>query len=127
MIGLMILPQMHDLTDEQFCCNIQWHYALNITSPEDAASYVNHKSLWTMRDKLSTQKIYNEISADTLSLLAKLFKVDLAKQRMDSVHIQSNMRHLSRIGLFVKTSKKFLINLKRRHRILFDQLGPVKK
>lgn len=126
MIGLMILQQMHDLTDEQaveqFCFNIQWHYALNITSPEDAASYVSHKSLWTMRDKLSTQEIYNEIFAATLSLLAKLFKVDLAKQRMDSVHIQSNMRHLGRIGLFVKTSKKFLINLKRQHRILFDQL-----
>jgi len=59
-----------------------------------------------MRDKLSTQEIYNEIFAATLSLLAKLFKVDLAKQRMDSVHIQSNMRHLGRIGLFVKTSKK---------------------
>jgi Transposase domain (DUF772) len=32
MIGMMILQQMHDLTDEQaieqFCFNIQWHYAL---------------------------------------------------------------------------------------------------
>ena len=95
MIGLMILQQMHDLTDEQsveqFCFNIQWHYALNITSLEDAASYVSHKSLWTMRDKLSTEDIYNEIFATTLSLLIKLFKVDLKKQRMDSVHIQSNI------------------------------------
>lgn len=126
MIGLMILQQMQDLTDEQaveqFCFNIQWHYALNITSPEDAASYVSHKSLWTMRDKLSTDEIYKEIFTTTLSLLAKLFKVDLEKQRMDSVHIQSNMRHLGRIGLFVKTIKKFLANLKRQHRILFDQL-----
>ena len=126
MIGLMILQQMHDLTDEQsveqFCFNIQWHYALNITSLEDAASYVSHKSLWTMRDKLSTEDIYNEIFATTLSLLIKLFKVDLKKQRMDSVHIQSNMRHLGRIGLFVKTIKKFLANLKRQHHSLFDQL-----
>ncbi len=73
MIGLMILPQMHDLTDEQaveqFCFNIQWYYALNITSPEDPAFYVSHKSLWTMRDKLSTQKIDNDFFAATLSLL----------------------------------------------------------
>ncbi len=41
---------------------------------------------------------------------------------MDSVHIQSNMRHLGRIGLFVKTIKKFLANLKRQHRSLFDKL-----
>jgi len=117
---------MHDLTDdqavEQFCFNIQWHYALNITSPDDAASYVSHKSLWTMRDKLSSEETYNEIFATTLELLVDLFKVDLKKQRMDSVHLQSNMRHLGRIGLFVKTIKKFLANLKRQHRSLYDRL-----
>jgi len=32
------------------------------------------------------------------------------------------MRHLGRIGLFVKTIKKFLANLKRQHRSLFDKL-----
>jgi len=126
MIGLMILQQMHDLTDDQavdqFCFNIQWHYALNITSQADAASYISHKSLWTMRDILATEEIYNEIFATTLGSLAELFKVDLKKQRMDSVHIQSNMRHLGRIGLFVKTIKKFLANLKRQHRSLFDKL-----
>lgn len=41
---------------------------------------------------------------------------------MDSVHIKSNMRNLGRIGLLVKTIKKFLVNLKRHHRGLFDQL-----
>jgi hypothetical protein len=35
------------------------------------------------------------------------------------------MRHLGRIGLFVETIKKFLINLKRHHRGLFDQLDGV--
>jgi hypothetical protein len=126
MMGLMILQQMHDLTDdqavEQFCFNIQWHYALNITNSADVASYVSHKSLWTMRDKLSTDGIYNEIFASALTTLVELFQTDLSKQRMDSVHIQSNMRHLGRIGLFVKTIKKFLRNLKRHYRNLFDQL-----
>jgi hypothetical protein len=127
MIGMMVLQQMHDMTDEQaveqFCFNIQWHYALNITSPEDAASYVSHKSLWSMRDKLSTDEIYNEIFATTLKLLEKTFKVDFEKQRMDSVHIKSNMRHLGRIGLLARTIKTFLNNLKRQHRSLFDKLG----
>ena len=126
MIGLMILQQMHDLTDEQsieqFCFNIQWHYALNITSPDDAASYISGKSIWTMRDKLSTEEAYNEIFATTLKRLAEIFKADLSKQRIDSVHVQSNMRHLGRIGLFVKTIKNFLNNLKRHHRSLFDRL-----
>ncbi len=126
MIGMMILQQMHDLTDEQtieqFCFNIQWHYALNITSPEDAASYICGKSVWTMREKLSTEEAYNDIFATTLKRLAETFEADLSKQRLDSVHLQSNMRHLGRIGLFVKTIKNFLNNLKRQHRNLFDQL-----
>lgn len=127
MIGLMLLQQMHDMTDEQaveqFCFNIQWHYALNITSPEDAASYVSHKSLWTMRDKLANDEIYNEIFASTLKKLEKTFRVDLKNQRMDSVHIKSNMRHLGRIGLLVRTIKTFLNNLKRHQRSLYDKLG----
>lgn len=126
MLGMMVLQQMHDLTDEQaieqFCFNIQWHYALNITSPEDAASYICGRSIWAMRDKLSTEGIYNEIFEVTLKRLADIFKVDLSKQRLDSVHLQSNMRHLGRIGLFVKTIKNFLNNLKRHHSNLFKKI-----
>ena len=126
MMGLMILQQMFDYTDreavEQFCFNIQWHYALNITDPGDKASYVSEKSLWTMRDILATEGLQDKLFEDTLVRLAKVFDVDMKKQRIDSVHIQSNMRHLGRIGLFVKAIKKFLINLKRQHRPLYDQL-----
>ena len=126
MMGLMILQQMHDLTDEQaveqFCFNIKWHYALNITNPEDTASYVSLKTLWTMRDMLSTDGIYDEIFDKTLATLQKIFRVDLKKQRIDSVHIKSNMRHLGRIRLFAETIRKFLNNLKRHHRAHFDQL-----
>lgn len=125
-MGLMVLQQMHNMTDdqavEQFCFNIQWHYALNITNTSDAASYISHKSLWTMRSLLSTDETYNIIFEKALRTLAKLFKTDLDKQRMDSVHVKSNMRNLGRIGLFAKTIKKFLVNLKRQHRNLFDQL-----
>ena len=53
MVGLMILQQMHDLTDEeaveQFCFNVKWHYALDVTNDSDTCSYVSLKSLWTMR------------------------------------------------------------------------------
>lgn len=127
MIGLMILQQMHDFTDEeavdQFRFNVKWHYALDITDQSDNASYVSNKTLWTMRDKLSTEKAYNDIFDIILKRLAEIFKVDFNKQRMDSVHIQSNMRHLGRIGLFVKTIKNFLKNLKRQQRVLFDKLS----
>nr|WP_321464948.1 transposase [uncultured Desulfobulbus sp.] len=127
MMGVMILQQMHDCTDqeavEQFCFNIQWHYALNITSCSDAAVYLSHKTLWTMRDHLASDASYAEIFDASLGILAKLLKADMNKQRMDSVHVKSNMRNLGRIGLFTKTIKKFLVNLKRHHREHFDQLN----
>ena len=51
MMGVMILQQMHDLTDEQtveqFCFNIQWHFALNITNVNDAAAYICPRSIWS--------------------------------------------------------------------------------
>ena len=38
------------------------------------------------------------------------------------MHIFSNMAHLGRIRLFVRTNRKFLINLKRHHPDLYHSL-----
>jgi hypothetical protein len=39
MLGVLLLQQAMDLSDEQaviqVCCDIQWHYALNITQEFD--------------------------------------------------------------------------------------------
>jgi hypothetical protein len=126
MVGLMILQQMHDLTDEetidQFSFNIKWHYALNITGNSDQVSYVSLKSLWNMRNLLTEEGLYTVLFDRTCQTLASVFDVDFANQRIDSVHVQSNMRHLGRIGLFSKTIKDFLVNLKRHHRSQYDKL-----
>ncbi len=126
MLGLMVIQQMHDLTDEeavdQFAYNLQWHYALNITSTADADAYVSPKTLWNMRDILIERNLYQVIFEEVVTKLADVFKVDVSKQRFDSVHLFSNMRHLGRLGLFVKTIKKFLVNLKRHHKDLYESL-----
>jgi hypothetical protein len=126
MLGLMVIQQMHDLTDEeavdQFAYNLQWHYALNITSTADADAYVSPKTLWTMRNVLTERNLFQDIFNEVTTKLAEVFSVDVSKQRFDSVHIFSNMRHLGRIGLFVKTIKKFLVNLKRHHKGLYEAL-----
>ena len=126
MLGLMILQQMRDLTDEEavdaYAFNIKWHYALNITGEDDKQTYVSPKTLWTMRSILTENNLYDVLFEKTTDKLAKLFLVNTLKQRIDSVHIFSNMRHLGRIGLFVKTIKKFLKNLKRHHKELFSKL-----
>src|SRR4030043_1590596 len=126
MLGVMILQQMHDLTDEetihQYAFSIEWHYALDITDESDQASYLCPKTLWAMRFLLTQQNLYGVLFESVTDHLAKVFAVDTSKQRCDSVHIFSNMRPLGRIGLFRHTIKKFLINVKRHHKDLFEAL-----
>ena len=127
MLGLMLLQQVHDLTDEeaicQFAFNIKWHYAQGITNESDEDTYLSAKTLWTMRSLLIEQGLYGVLFQSVTDPLAKLFSLDPSLQRIDSVHLFSNMRHLGRIGLFVHTIRTFLVNLKRHHRELFDGLG----
>jgi hypothetical protein len=126
MLGAMILQQMHDLTDEEtvhaYAFSIEWHYALDITDESDQGSYLCPKTLWAMRFLLTQQNLYGVLFESVTDHLAKVFSVNTSKQRCDSVHLFSNMRHLGRIGLFRHTIKKFLINVKRHHKDLFEAL-----
>ncbi len=127
MLGMMILQQMHDLTDEQaveqYSYNIKYHYALDITGFSDSQSYVSLKTIWSLRKLLRRENFHEILFKKINKKLSKVFKVDFKHQRIDSVHIQSNMRHLGRISLFCSAIKKFLVNLKRHHREQFNDLN----
>jgi hypothetical protein len=129
MLGLVLLQQMEDLTDEetvrQFAFNIMWQYALNVTDATDFSSYVSPRTLWAMRDIVGRLGLEQAIFGNITDTLRKLFDLDPSKQRLDSVHIFSNMAHLGRVRLFVKTIQKFLVNLKRHHAELYQSLGEV--
>jgi len=125
-LGVLVLQETHDLTDEetvdQLSYNIQWHYALNITEESDSAKYISPKTLWSMRSLAVTHQLDKVLFENVTNKLADVFDVDTDKQRIDSVHIKSNMRRLGRINIFAKTIHAFLINLKRNHRELFDTI-----
>jgi hypothetical protein len=127
MLGLVLLQQMENLTDEeagqQFAFNILWQYALNVTDASDFSSYVSPRTLWAMRDHVGQLGLDQDLFENVSEALIKLFDMDTSKQRLDSVHIFSNMAHLGRIRLFVKTIRKFLVNLKRHHADLYQSLG----
>jgi len=127
MLGLVLLQQMEDLTDEetvqQFAFNILWQYALNVTDASDFSSYVSPRTLWTMRDHVGRLGLDQALFENVSEALTRLFDLDPSKQRLDSVHIFSNMAHLGRIRLFVKTIRKFLVNLKRHHAEHYRTLG----
>jgi hypothetical protein len=126
MMGVMLLQHMYDLTDEeaveQFAFNIQWHYALDITDNSDRSAYVCPRSIWNMRTTMTKYGLYDHVFEAVGDELIKVFEVDSSLQRIDSVHIFSNMKHLGRIGIFTGTIKKFLINLKRQHKKEFNGL-----
>ena len=125
-LGALLLQQTHDLTDEetvnQLAFNIQWHYALNITEESDSAKYICQKTLWNMRSIVVDNGLDAILFDHITDKLAKAFKVNTDNQRIDSVHIKSNMRRLGRIGIFTSSISKFLINLKRGHKELFDTI-----
>ncbi|MDO8747167.1 MAG: transposase [Thermodesulfovibrionales bacterium] len=125
-LGALVLQQAHDLTDDetvnQLAFNIQWHYALNITEESDSAKYMCPKTLWNMRSIVVDNTLDAILFDRVTDKLAKVFKVKTDSQRIDSVHIKSNMRRLGRIGIFTSSISKFLVNLKRGHKGLFDTI-----
>ena len=122
-IGVLILQQMHDYSDNeavsQLAFNQQWHYALHIDDESDAAKYMCPKTLWNFRDKVAENNLESDIFDSVADKLAKIFSVNTDEQRADSVQIKSNMRRLSRIGIFSRSIHSFLVNLKRQHKELF--------
>lgn len=125
-LGTLILQQAFDFTDEetiqQYAFNTQWHYSLNITEESDAAKYISLKTLWNDRNIVAQNNLEDDIFNMATGHLAKVFNVDTEMQRIDSVHIKSNMRRLGRIGIFSESIHKFLVNLKRSLQDVFDSV-----
>ncbi len=125
-IGVILLQQMFDLTDKQaqdkLAFNQQWHYALNIPERSDDMRYMSLKTIWSVRQKMVQDELSKDIFEAVSDRLADVFDVNTDKQRLDSVHIQSNMKRLGRIGLIGRTIEKFIRNLKRQYRDSYDSL-----
>ena len=126
MLGVVLLQQAHDLTDEetvnQLAFNIQWHYALNITDESDSAKYISLKTLWNIRQTVADKELDEVLFDKIAKKLAAIFNVNTDKQRLDSVHIKSNMARLGRLRIFTTAIKKFLVNLKRREKGHFESI-----
>ena len=122
--GASVLQQIFDLTDvetrDQLAFNQQWHYALDVLAQQDQV--LSLKTLWSMRNILITDKSAKNIFNDTVDRLREVYKVDTSLQRLDSVHIHSNMARLGRVRLLARVCTKFLLNLKRHHQAQYESL-----
>src|SRR4030067_2665359 len=125
-LGALIFQQMLDLNDEeaveQVAFNVMWHFALDLDGESDAAKYICPRTLWTMRGILTKKELDPALFSHVTDTPPKIFSVDTRTQRLDSVHIFSNMAHLGRIRIFVRGRTRFMVHLKRHHRDLFESL-----
>jgi len=119
MLGALILQQTQDLSDEEVqravAFDLGWHYALDITDDTDASTYISERTFRNYRRIILEEGLVPLIFGTLTDQLLKEFGVDATKQRLDSTHIQSNMRKLGRIRIFAAVIRKFLCALKRIH------------
>lgn len=119
MLGALILQQTHDLSDEEVqrevAFDLGWHYALDITDDTDASTYISERTFRNYRRIILEEGLVPLIFGTLTDQLLKGFGVDATRQRLDSTHIQSNMRRLGRIRIFAAAIRKFLRALKRTH------------
>ena len=120
-----VLQQIFDLTDDetvdQMAFNQQWHYALDLLNQDD--QLLSLKTLWTMRHILTTDSLAKKVFNDATDRLIEVYKVDTSLQRLDSVHIHSNMARLGRVRLLARVCTKFLNNLKRQEPSLHESVS----
>jgi len=123
--GACVLQQFFDLTDketrDQLAFNQQWHYALDVLDEED--QIISLKTLWSCRQLLLNDKLAKKIFDSVTDKLADAYGIDPKLQRLDSVHIHSNMARLGRIRILSRTCTIFLKNLKRHHNDLYQTVA----
>jgi len=127
-LGVIILKEMFDLTDEvamdNFEFNNAWQYALHV-EPDEA--HVCQKTLHNFRAKMSAAEengilTYTSLFDEVVTAIAKDLGLKLGKQRLDSTHIRSNMAVLTRLALFTHTITAFVKKLRKQHQRLFEAL-----
>jgi len=122
-ISVLILKEVKNLTDqealEQLEWNTAWHYAFDIT-PEEA--HTCQKTLHNFRMLLLKDEEGAGLFESTTARLIEAAGLSTARQRLDSTHIVSNIRILTRLGLFVDTLTQFLNALRKEHPRLCSEL-----
>ncbi len=114
LVGMHLLKEADDLTDQQILdaieFNIQWQHALGV---EPADAHVCEKTLHNFRDKLATDERAQKVFESLTAALMVADGLSAVRQRLDSTHVISNIKLLTRLGLFTETIAVFLRQLRK--------------
>ena len=123
MAGVIFLKEFFNLTIEQaverYLFDAAWQYALNVNPVEASMSHATIERYTKLfcEDDLAS-RIFHEVT----SALIEALELDVSRQRLDSTHVYSDMATFGRTKLMGVTIKRFLTQLKRHHRDLYDAL-----
>jgi hypothetical protein len=122
-LGVLVLKEVNDHTDGEALgeleWNAAWHYALDIT-PEEA--HTCQKTLHNYRKLLLNDDQGASLFETTTAAIIEAAKLRTARQRHDSTHIVSNIKLVTRLGLFVSTITMFLEALRKEHPRLCERV-----
>jgi hypothetical protein len=93
---------------------------LKLVFISDDSNHISPKTLWHFRSIVTENELDTLLLNQITDKLAKVFSVNTDKQRIDSVHITSNMRRLGCISIFARSIRPSLVNLRQPHRELFN-------
>lgn len=123
MVGVHLLKQQNDLTDEEALGDLEhesrWWYALDLELEE---AHLCQKTLHNFRAGLMEHDKSRVVFRTVTDELIVALGIDTSKQRMDSTHILSNIEKLSRLGVFTETIRLFLHALKKTDPKIYDTL-----
>jgi hypothetical protein len=128
MVGLIVLQNMFNLTDQETLWRLRFdlsfRWALDIENGNDETLYVCPKTYYNFQKKIKDNGLYDTIFNDTTGDLMEKFKVEHSLQRMDSMHFQTDMKRLSRLGVMSATVEQFLTPLKKEDYEAFMTIEP---
>ena len=123
MAGVIFLKEFFNLTIAEavrrYVMDTGWQYALNVVPTEASLS---HATVERYMKLFAEDDIAAEIFHRVTSALIEALELDVSRQRLDSTHVFSDMATFGRTKLMGVAIKRFLAQLKRHHRALYDAL-----
>ena len=124
MCGLIFLMEFKDWTPGEAAQAYMFHadlqYALNL-DPENQS--MSSRTVERYKKLIVDGELAGRIMEDiTVALIEKL-DLNIAKQRLDSTHVQSDMAQFGRTRMMGVAVKRFLTQLKRHDRDAYDTLS----
>jgi hypothetical protein len=116
MVSLLILKELHDLTDDQLIGSLyfdyRYQYALGISDYEKETICIN--TLTNFRQRLVAYEAANQVDLlkqetdDLSNKLADIIELDRSMARMDSFMLSSSCKKLTRLELVYKVNQNMV-------------------